>query len=118
MHFTGNFERWVRGESVPRFLLPFLRRLSGLLVIVCVFLLRSYRVLLGPLLGGSCRFVPSCSHYAEQAIQKHGSLHGVRLTLLRLSRCNPFHRGGYDPVPERVSRLGQLTNHKTWSRSR
>ena len=118
MHFIGNFDRWVRGEGVLRFVLSFLRRLSGLLVMVCVFLLRCYRVLLGPLLGGSCRFVPSCSHYAEQALQKHGSLHGLRLTLGRLSRCRPFHVGGYDPVPERASHLDQLTNHETWSRSR
>ena len=61
--------------------------------------LEAYRALLSPLLGGHCRFWPSCSAYAEEAVRKHGAWRGARLTLLRLARCQPFSRGGIDPVP-------------------
>ena len=72
-----------------------------LLIPVWVLLLRSYRVLISPLFAGSCRFEPSCSHYAEEAVRRHGSLRGFWLTLRRLARCHPLHAGGYDPVPAR-----------------
>lgn len=62
-------------------------------------LIEAYRLLLSPLLGGHCRFVPSCSLYAAEAVQRHGARAGVRLTLKRLARCHPFRPGGYDPVP-------------------
>lgn len=62
--------------------------------------LRGYRVLVSPWLGPACRFEPSCSRYAEEAIRRFGPLRGSWLALRRLSRCHPFHRGGYDPVPE------------------
>ena len=58
----------------------------------------AYRVLLSPLLGGHCRFWPSCSAYAEEAIRRHGARRGSALALARLLRCQPFHRGGIDPV--------------------
>jgi putative membrane protein insertion efficiency factor len=58
-----------------------------------------YRVTLAPLIGGFCRFVPSCSLYAEEAIRRHGAAVGTRLAARRLLRCHPFHRGGFDPVP-------------------
>lgn len=61
--------------------------------------LEGYRVLLSPLLGGFCRFEPSCSRYAEEAVRRHGAWRGGRLALARVLRCHPFHRGGYDPVP-------------------
>ena len=56
-----------------------------------------YRVTLGPLLGGRCRFTPSCSEYCVQAVRRYGTLRGVAKTLWRLARCHPFHPGGYDP---------------------
>ena len=58
-----------------------------------------YRVLISPLLGAGCRFEPSCSHFAEQAIARHGFFRGTALALARIGRCHPFHPGGYDPVP-------------------
>jgi putative membrane protein insertion efficiency factor len=59
----------------------------------------AYRVLLSPLVGGTCRFSPSCSIYAEEALSVHGFWRGGRLALRRLSRCHPFGGWGYDPVP-------------------
>jgi len=62
-------------------------------------LVEAYRVALSPLLGGHCRFWPSCSVYAEEAIRKHGARRGAALTLRRVLRCHPFRAGGIDPVP-------------------
>jgi uncharacterized protein len=64
-----------------------------------LMLVEAYRVTLSPLLGGFCRYVPSCSVYAEEAIARHGAGRGSILAARRLLRCHPFHPGGYDPVP-------------------
>jgi putative membrane protein insertion efficiency factor len=53
---------------------------------------------------GACRFQPTCSHYGYDAISSHGVIKGIILTAWRLARCNPFNRGGYDPVPEKEPR--------------
>jgi putative membrane protein insertion efficiency factor len=66
--------------------------------LICL-LIRAYQLVLSPWLGGRCRFYPSCSHYALEAVREHGSLRGSWLSLRRLLRCHPFHPGGYDPVP-------------------
>ena len=63
------------------------------------YAVRAYRYLLSPLLGSHCRFHPTCSAYALEALQTHGALRGSWLTLSRLLRCHPFHHGGLDPVP-------------------
>lgn len=65
-----------------------------------IALIRMYRYLLSPWLGRNCRFYPSCSEYAVQAMTQHGALRGSGLTVARLCRCHPWHEGGYDPVPE------------------
>ncbi|MGB3614014.1 MAG: membrane protein insertion efficiency factor YidD [Elainellaceae cyanobacterium] len=62
--------------------------------------IRGYRLAISPLFAPSCRFHPTCSQYALQAIDRFGALQGSWLTLRRLGRCHPFHPGGYDPVPE------------------
>src|SRR5690606_2841811 len=64
-----------------------------------VALIRLYQIALSPLLGAHCRFTPTCSNYAIDAIRKHGALVGTGYTIWRLLRCQPFCRGGYDPVP-------------------
>ncbi|RME41835.1 MAG: membrane protein insertion efficiency factor YidD [Planctomycetota bacterium] len=64
-----------------------------------VFLVRAYQVMLRPLLIGSCKFCPTCSEYAVEALCRHGAIRGMRLALGRLLRCHPFGPGGIDPVP-------------------
>ena len=66
---------------------------------VLKFLIRAYQLALSPMLGPRCRFYPSCSHYALEAIESHGALRGTWLTARRICRCHPFHDGGFDPVP-------------------
>ena len=69
------------------------------LVLVLLVPIRLYRALLSPLLPRMCRFHPSCSVYAMQALEAHGPLKGLWLAARRLSKCHPFHPGGLDPVP-------------------
>jgi putative membrane protein insertion efficiency factor len=69
--------------------------MSGLLA----GLIRAYKRLISPLLPPACRFVPTCSEYAAEAIEKHGPLRGVFLAMRRIVRCAPWHPGGIDPVP-------------------
>ena len=92
---TGlNSQPSLQNDSKP----PLLRRLFAVL-------LRGYRLLISPLLGQRCRFEPSCSRYAEQAVLAHGIFKGTWLALRRIGRCHPWHEGGYDPVP------GPLQHH-------
>ena len=65
-----------------------------------ILLIQAYRLVLSPFVGQHCRFTPSCSCYAIEAVERHGALRGVWLTVRRLARCHPWCEGGYDPVPE------------------
>ncbi len=64
-----------------------------------IALLRFYRYAISPMLGRNCRFHPTCSAYAIEAVQRHGALRGGWLAIRRVGRCHPFNPGGYDPVP-------------------
>jgi putative membrane protein insertion efficiency factor len=64
-----------------------------------LWILRGYQYALRPLLGAICRFYPSCSDYAREAIERHGTSKGAWLALRRVARCHPYHPGGIDPVP-------------------
>jgi len=79
-------ERFQHSERMSPFIYPL------------ILLLYLYRLTLSPILGNQCRFYPTCSHYAEQALRKHGALKGSSLAVQRLLRCHPWHDGGYDPV--------------------
>lgn len=73
-----------------------------------IALVRGYQLLLGPIMGGGCRFDPSCSEYAIQAITEHGFRRGVVLAARRVARCHPFgHAAGPDPVPPRPVSSGR-----------
>lgn len=64
-------------------------------------MIRFYQMCISPMLGPHCRFSPSCSQYALEAIQTHGAFKGLYLAIKRISKCHPFHTGGHDPVPEK-----------------
>ena len=66
--------------------------------LVLLFILRAYKLLISPLLPPACRFTPTCSEYAMEAIKRYGALRGTYMGLRRLLKCHPFHTGGYDPV--------------------
>ena len=68
---------------------------------IAIFFIKIYRKFISPLKPPTCRFTPTCSAYAIEAFKKRGFFAGLILTTYRLLRCNPFSRGGYDPVPER-----------------
>ena len=80
---------------------------------VLVAALRGYQYAIRPMLGANCRFYPSCSDYAIEALQRHGAARGSWLAAKRLCRCHPYHPGGYDPVPvpcQEASRRGTDTS--------
>jgi putative membrane protein insertion efficiency factor len=66
--------------------------------------IKFYRYFISPAFGNVCRFYPSCSSYALEAVERHGSVVGSYLTLKRLAKCHPFHEGGIDPVPEKIGK--------------
>lgn len=81
---------------------------------VCIWLIRLYQKILSPLKRNpTCRFTPTCSAYAIEAFQKRGFFVGFGLTVWRILRCNPFCRGGYDPVPERKPKKGRAGKNES-----
>ena len=74
-----------------------------------LFALRAYQLFLGPHLGGACKFHPSCSHYAAEAVERFGPRAGLLLAVKRLLRCRPFSAGGWDPLPETRDEVGQAS---------
>ena len=83
-------------------ILKFYQRINYLISHILIGGLSAYRYLISPWLGNRCRFYPSCSVYAQQAIRDLGILKGLALSLWRLLRCHPGHPGGYDPVHKRT----------------
>jgi len=79
-------------------LLVFLRKSLYSLRYIPIFFILLYKNFISPVFPASCRFVPSCSTYALEAFKKYGIVKGFYLTIIRLSKCHPFHPGGYDPV--------------------
>ena len=83
-------------EKSIAWLLAFLRGLPKLIMVLGI---RGYQVALSPMLGPACRYYPTCSNYALEAIEKYGALTGGWMAVRRIFRCHPFRPGGYDPVP-------------------
>lgn len=75
------------------------------------FLVKLYRWFVSPLLGQNCRFYPSCSSYALEALERHGALHGTWLATRRVCRCHPWNPGGYDPVPQAAHEPHKRPSH-------
>lgn len=75
------------------------KTLNRLPRLVLIFLIRGYQQVISPLLPRSCRFVPTCSAYAVEALQRYGVIKGGWLAIKRILRCHPWHPGGFDPVP-------------------
>jgi len=66
---------------------------------ILIWFVKAYQFLLSPFFGQQCRFYPTCSQYAIEALHKHGAIRGTYYTVRRLLRCNPWHAGGHDPIP-------------------
>ena len=75
---------------------------------VLIAIVRGYKKYISPLLPPSCRFTPTCSEYAMEALSKHGAWKGSLLAVWRILRCSPFSKGGYDPVPEKKPKSKKL----------
>jgi putative membrane protein insertion efficiency factor len=76
-----------------------------------LLLLRAYKLCISPVLGQNCRFYPSCSDYAAEAIREHGATKGSMLAARRLCKCHPWHPGGLDPVPKKSADPAAATTH-------
>lgn len=111
---TNKFFKYHKGdEVVEKGTLVSLEKVlveKSLAVRVLVMVLRVYQVCLSPFLVNSCRFYPSCSHYALEAIQNRGVLAGVMLTFKRLSKCHPWHPGGVDLVDVEANSADRMVN--------
>jgi putative membrane protein insertion efficiency factor len=77
---------------------------------ILIAIVQAYRYALSPLLGQHCRFHPSCSAYAVEALERHGPVRGSWLSLRRLARCHPWHHGGFDPVPPQAGASDGLSH--------
>ena len=93
-------------------------RKPSLLAYVLLAVVRGYQVLLSPIVGGACRFEPSCSRYMTEAIERHGAGRGAWLGLRRLARCHPFGSHGFDPVPPEKTAPGVISHPRSGSHSR
>jgi putative membrane protein insertion efficiency factor len=79
--------------------------MTGALARGVIALVQLYQNTISPLRPASCRFTPTCSQYAVDALREHGLVRGVLLSTVRLAKCGPWHRGGWDPIPERAERI-------------
>jgi len=88
------------------------KRKISILVYPFLLLIQIYRYTLSLYIGNQCRYYPSCSHYAEDALKEHGVLNGLLLAVKRIFRCHPWHEGGFDPVPTKLVPVKVESNNK------
>lgn len=86
---------------------------NKLLSLIFISLVEFYRIALSPIFGGACRFNPSCSLYAKQALQKHRPIYALKLIFLRVIKCHPFGKYGFDPVPDTNCEQNRGQNART-----
>lgn len=79
-------------------ILDILKEINMCLSKICICLIKFYQKYISPLKGPTCRFYPTCSQYSIEAFKKYGAIKGFILTIIRISKCHPFHPGGYDPL--------------------
>lgn len=89
-----------------------LKKLTKIIAIPFVWLVRFYQVAISPYTPASCRYSPTCSHYAVEALKKHGVFSGGWLAIKRIFSCHPWSKGGYDPVPEKPNTKSQESKKK------
>jgi len=99
----------IKIHNVLKLITTIASGINRVIVSVLVGFVRAYRLFLAPILPRSCRFYPSCSHYAEEALKTHGPVRGCWLSIVRICKCHPWHSGGYDPVPPRTSCCNEIT---------
>jgi putative membrane protein insertion efficiency factor len=78
--------------------------MRGILIFPFVFLIKIYQFLISPIIGKNCRFNPTCSNYALEALKKHGLILGLYYSIIRISKCHPWGGSGHDPVPSKKSK--------------
>lgn len=75
---------------------------------ILLTIIKFYKAAISPHLGKNCKYIPTCSQYGMEAIERFGALKGTALTIWRILRCNPFSKGGYDPVPEKKDKVRKI----------
>tara|TARA_B100000427_G_scaffold224874_1_gene188530 strand:+ start:523 stop:765 length:243 start_codon:yes stop_codon:yes gene_type:complete len=76
--------------------------INNIILYPLVLFIKLYQILISPILGQNCRYLPTCSEYTVQSIQKHGIIKGLELSIKRISKCHPWGSHGYDPVPKKI----------------
>jgi uncharacterized protein len=109
--FSGHSELCAANHGATQIAAPRVNRTLGAWALL--FLVRLYVLFLSPVFGGACKFYPSCSNYAYEAVARHGARQGVVLAMKRLLRCRPGTKGGFDPVPDVLYREDALQEPKS-----
>ncbi len=76
--------------------------INNIILYPLVLFIKLYQILISPILGQNCRYLPTCSEYTVQSLQKHGIIKGLELSIKRISKCHPWGSHGYDPVPKKI----------------
>ncbi len=78
--------------------------LNKIITLPLIILIRAYQLIISPMLGSNCRFVPTCSEYAMESFKTHGLIKGLFLTIKRIGKCHPWGGHGYDPIPNKINK--------------